>query len=209
MGVWIETLTLIQGDCFDWSHPAWVCGLKQVLGKAPLCDRSHTLRGCVDWNLVFGNYFLISVVTPCVGVWIETIKFSCVLLSSLSHPAWVCGLKPQITLSVPFNLSSHTLRGCVDWNKKSNRCSRLGSVTPCVGVWIETKKLFTAKVGEMSHPAWVCGLKLMNTIITLTAICHTLRGCVDWNWASVDWSRAADSHTLRGCVDWNSGLYCW
>ena len=53
-----------------------------------------------------------------------------------------------------------------------------------------------------SHPAWVCGLKLMNTIITLTAIyvtpcvgvwietlilitldqppiCHTLRGCVD------------------------------
>ena len=28
VGVWIETLTLIQGDCLDWSHPAWVCGLK-------------------------------------------------------------------------------------------------------------------------------------------------------------------------------------
>ena len=36
------------------------------------------------------------------------------LLDIESHPAWVCGLKPQITLSVPFNLSSHTLRGCVD-----------------------------------------------------------------------------------------------
>ena len=34
--------------------------------------------------------------------------------TQMSHPAWVCGLKPQITLSVPFNLSSHTLRGCVD-----------------------------------------------------------------------------------------------
>ncbi len=31
-------------------------------------------------------------------------------------------------------------------------------VTPCVGVWIETKKLFSAKVGEIRH---------------------TLRGCVD------------------------------
>ena len=147
------------------SHPAWVCGLKLSTLMNTIIALSHTLRGCVDWNV-----------------------------SHTIHNS---------------RLSSHTLRGCVDWNKKSNRCSRLGSVTPCVGVWIETKKLFTAKVGEMSHPAWVCGLKLMNTIITLTAICHTLRGCVDWNWASVDWSRAADSHTLRGCVDWNSGLYCW
>ena len=31
------------------SHPAWVCGLKQVLatGKADF-TQSHTLRGCVD-----------------------------------------------------------------------------------------------------------------------------------------------------------------
>ena len=54
------------------SHPAWVCGLKP--GKQS------------------GGY--IDVVTPCVGVWIETwwmARFMTVLIQS--HPAWVCGLK--------------------------------------------------------------------------------------------------------------------
>ena len=39
------------------------------------------------------------------------------LLDIESHPAWVCGLKP--TLTSPIKLSPY--------------------VTPCVGVWIETK----------------------------------------------------------------------
>ena len=52
------------------SHPAWVCGLKQKSRK-------------VDKR---------SIVTPCVGVWIET----------AASP--VC----------PGMESGHTLRGCVD-----------------------------------------------------------------------------------------------
>ena len=39
------------------------------------------------------------------------------LLDIESHPAWVCGLKLQ-----------HPRRGCYD-----------EGVTPCVGVWIETR----------------------------------------------------------------------
>ena len=30
-----------------------------------------------------------------------------------------------------------------------------------------------------SHPAWVCGLKLVYKRATHTLSCHTLRGCVD------------------------------
>ena len=30
------------------SHPAWVCGLKQVVVVADAKKNSHTLRGCVD-----------------------------------------------------------------------------------------------------------------------------------------------------------------
>ena len=53
------------------SHPAWVCGLKQ--------------ERYTDWNIL--------AVTPCVGVWIETIFVPQVDASNWSHPAWVCGLK--------------------------------------------------------------------------------------------------------------------
>ena len=30
------------------SHPAWVCGLKQYMGKSFIQLPGHTLRGCVD-----------------------------------------------------------------------------------------------------------------------------------------------------------------
>ena len=30
-----------------------------------------------------------------------------------------------------------------------------------------------------SHPAWVCGLKLLRTAIDTNIFSHTLRGCVD------------------------------
>ena len=52
------------------SHPAWVCGLKP---------------GCC-------NPVILCCVTPCVGVWIETL------------------LAPD----APIGEKSHTLRGCVD-----------------------------------------------------------------------------------------------
>ena len=55
------------------------------------------------------------VVTPCVGVWIETCNIIKTARTYVSHPAWVCGLKP-----------------C------DNVIHESFVVTPCVGVWIET-----------------------------------------------------------------------
>ena len=78
------------------------------------------------------------------------------LLDIESHPAWVCGLK----------LSIFAYR-------------KLSYVTPCVGVWIETKRHRATKQGIQSHPAWVCGLKRIGMQMYLVKVCHTLRGCVD------------------------------
>ena len=74
------------------SHPAWVCGLKQ---RAKNNGAGHT---CV---------------TPCVGVWIETINEAHEQNNNRSHPAWVCGLKQNI-LAQMHPTQCHTLRGCVD-----------------------------------------------------------------------------------------------
>ena len=58
------------------------------------------------------------------------------LLDIESHPAWVCGLKQNILAQM------HPTQ----------------SVTPCVGVWIETP---------------------LGLIVIVDSISHTLRGCVD------------------------------
>ena len=56
----------------------------------------------------------VCIVTPCVGVWIETEVLDEVETEEEeSHPAWVCGLKRGI-YSFEKLISRHTLRGCVD-----------------------------------------------------------------------------------------------
>ena len=52
-------------------------------------------------------------------------------------------------------------------------------VTPFVGVWIETCGMTLYKLKALSHPSWVCGLKLASSLSIATRACHTLRGCVD------------------------------
>ena len=59
----------------------------------------------------------------------------------------------------------------------------------------------------VSHPTWVCGLKHHTLRVTLTALGHTLRGCVDWNFLVIGRLLFLASHTLRGCVDWNHVHY--
>ncbi len=125
------------------------------------------------------------------------------LLDIESHPAWVCGLK-LVTNGISPPYSCHTLRGCVDWNclgvsVETDVCE----VTPCVGVWIETRPgrcwwsrtpghtlrgcvdwnllCFVRFCIVMSHPAWVCGLKHISFGERNRRQGHTLRGCVDWN----------------------------
>ena len=73
------------------SHPAWVCGLKPA-------DMDKNQK---------------KLVTPCVGVWIETELSPLEKKARESHPAWVCGLKP-FDAETFLMIEGHTLRGCVD-----------------------------------------------------------------------------------------------
>ena len=75
-------------------------------------------------------------VTPFVGVWIETSFGVLSIFNLLSHPSWVCGLKQE--------------------NYHSQATEEV--VTPFVGVWIETRN---------------------GRIDVFDMQCHTLRGCVD------------------------------
>ena len=56
----------------------------------------------------------LQVVTPCVGVWIETLLSVIFIIDLESHPAWVCGLKRVPLDKGEWVAGSHTLRGCVD-----------------------------------------------------------------------------------------------
>ena len=77
------------------------------------------------------------IVTPYVGVWIETSRRFKVQCRLTSHPTWVCGLKLNI-----------------------NIIQKRDKVTPYVGVWIETAESESYRTESKSHPTWVCGLKL-------------------------------------------------
>ena len=59
------------------------------------------------------NNPLRTSVTPFVGVWIETFMYPFGYALRMSHPSWVCGLKPRCNNPVSV-VGRHTLRGCVD-----------------------------------------------------------------------------------------------
>ena len=123
------------------SHPAWVCGLKLLQSPEHQLFLCHTLRGCVDWNYTSFN-------------------LRCPILSHTLRGCVDWNGKPAEAL---YYFMGHTLRGCVDWNWKHTVRFSTILVTPCVGVWIETamRKKYAKK--QLSHPAWVCGLKRWNT----------------------------------------------
>ena len=142
----------------------------------------HTLRGCVDWNLGHDIIKTKSLVTPFVGVWIETEYQPEVYEGDTVTPfvgVWIETALPPFIWAIA---KCHTLRGCVDWNTKPiNKLSSLVSHTlrGCVD-WNLIKE------------------NRLNQIRS-----HTLRGCVDWNRIARSITKRGCSHTLRGCVDWN------
>ena len=95
MGVWIETIIWLFCRHPGMSHPVWVCGLKH----------SHV----DDGDEVFD-------VTPCMGVWIET----------LARERTKNRLNVTPCMGVWIETSLPPTRGSDP------------EVTPCMGVWIET-----------------------------------------------------------------------
>ena len=95
-----------------------------------------------------------------MGVWIETIRIGVCEQDEASHPVWVCGLKQSYPCILP---EQHQVTPCmgvwIETKVLSYRSTKV-PVTPCMGVWIETAEARRQVRGRRSHPVWVCGLKL-------------------------------------------------
>ena len=51
-------------------------------------------------------------------------------------------------------------------------------VTPCMGVWIETQNLVQGQTMSRSHPVWVCGLKLIpSLLVRMNVLSHPVWVC--------------------------------
>ena len=167
-----------------WSHPSWVCGLKQkcdirmnrhtshtlrgcvgwnLMRYVPLLALiSHTLRGCVGWNTVSISSIALPCVTPFVGVWVETFSESLSELSLEVTPfvgVWVetivlGGVLGGVAVTPFVGVWVETYKISI-WIWKC-------FVTPFVGVWVETDTHRSSLILYVSHPSWVCGLKLRN-----------------------------------------------
>ena len=75
----------------------------------------------------------------------------------MSHPSWVCGLKPE----------------------SYDELKRIAKSHPS---WVCGLKLSQGLLAEkffQSHPSWVCGLKPLISYCRHNNVRHTLRGCVD------------------------------
>ena len=121
------------------SHPSWVCGLKLVLlANLVAAILSHPSWVCGLKQVKKNTLMLFVLVTPFVGVWIETDTQTINDVSDESHPSWVCGLKRIRELSISSRTPSHPSWVC---GLKPTLCltsRRAVQVTPFVGVWIET-----------------------------------------------------------------------
>ncbi len=164
------------------SHPAWVCGLKHLLSQ--LIRWCSFVTPCVGvWIETIANNEDCnqSPVTPCVGVWIETFLGSSASSTSC-HTLRGCVDWNGKQLNQHLILHCHTLRGCVDWNFTLCNLYYWPRVTPCVGVWIETI-MHPRQTGQgIVTPCVGVWIETYSEHIANVQKGHTLRGCVDWNW---------------------------
>ena len=162
MGVWIETNYGYNSYKDVESHTLYGCvDWNILLALNRDTPRGHTLYGCVDWNPSASEVFSSRNVTPCMGVWIETTNTNGLLLAAVSHTLYGCVDWNHRAPCALICLRCHTLYGCVDWNF----------------IWLRRMA---------------------------AASCHTLYGCVDWNARFLVTEAEELSHTLYGCVDWNA-----
>ena len=121
MGVWIETRKRVNAAVCKGGHTLYGCVdwnlIKNVLTALNSC---HTLYGCVDWNGNLERIARLRDVTPCMGVWIETLVGGIFKYTPNVTPCMGVWIETSEYISIP-----------------------IGSpVTPCMGVWIETNQYF-------------------------------------------------------------------
>ena len=181
MGVWIETFPAPTGISYAKSHPAWVCGLKQVVEAHPAWMNAVTpcVGVWIETSTILSK-LSITTVTPCVGVWIETLRPINSFIFKIVTPCVGVWIETAGIMEI---------KAMID-------------VTPCVGVWIETVLVDKWHIVYRSHPAWVCGLKLSGGRVKITpdTWSHPAWVCGLKLIKDTDWDKLP-SHTLRGCVD--------
>ena len=118
-------------------------------------------------------------VTPCVGVWIETSHVVISHISGVSHPAWVCGLKPWFADLYHALTVSHPAWVCGLKHCGTLRVLNLLRSHPAWVCGLKPRRFLMYYIFLVSHPAWVCGLKHILYYCIRIRVCHTLRGCVD------------------------------
>ena len=94
-----------------------------------------------------------------MGAWIETNTLLMSNLAGKSHPTWVRGLKPSLSLAIQSFIMSHPtwvrgLKHAVLWAIVMTK-----KVAPYMGAWIETFRFANGNPSCTSHPTWVRGLK--------------------------------------------------
>ena len=140
------------------SHPAWVRGLKQLIGCLGN-DKAIVAPRVGAWIETYHNILrrCLRDVAPRVGAWIETWIGVSLLVVALVAPrvgAWI-ETSGYITCRIRY------------------------TVAPRVGAWIETCRLLPYSQPCQSHPAWVRGLKPASGGTATLTVSRTPCGCVD------------------------------
>ena len=159
-GVWIETNGQQNSHKTNGSHSLYRSvdwNTDERIEK--LSKKCHSLYRSVDWNYRERNKDVHHDVTPCTGVWIETKLDSNRLDWWRSHSLYRSvdwNVRWRI-INIP--IEGHSLYRSVDWNFWKVKQTTCKDVTPCTGVWIETKVSKTYRQVSMSLLVQECGLK--------------------------------------------------
>ena len=146
----------------------------------------------------YGRY----LVTPFVGVWIETNLPIDYFTSVLSHPSWVCGLKRFYLCWLIIRFAVTPFVGVWIETPRYAELKSSRDVTPFVGVWIETINESVCFCVRASHPSWVCGLKL-------SVVCTNPKRLLShpsWVCGLKHSGRASDGCCLESHPSWVCGL---
>ena len=137
-----------------------------------------------------------------MGVWIETKILNAYKRKQKSHPTWVCGLKHIRNARSTILAPSHPTWVCGLKHNYAGMIDLPCTVTPYVGVWIETRKwqarrtiqTVTPYVGVWIETGYYFILHLLSVVTPYVGVWIETKSCTFA-------SNINDGHTLRGCVD--------
>ena len=171
-------------------------------------EKSHSLRGSVDWNFSFSFLVILCYCHSLRGSVDWNYGIMSIHLLQYSH-----SLRGSVdwnsSYSVDVNwIDSHSLRGSVDWNVNSERSiGKTYTSLPSRECGLKSVYRSSDKSNLRSLPSRECGLKFANTVHGYILLLVTPFAGV---WIEMEQRRKqltiSSRHSLRGSVDWNKGF---